>query len=142
MPCQIFDEKKQLDDERILFERRPVYVPRKTERSSVQFQFNLNPAEIGDSLFMIVSHRMNQVVYRGAYRSSITVEIDDRLSADKYYDGLEFWLLQLERKQRCIWINERGEQYWRPGAQISIDFLDQPVLDENGLPRRFDVKIR
>ncbi len=141
MPCQTL-EQKQIDEERTRLEKQPRYVPGDKGRASVQFQFNLNPSPAGETLFVIFSNRLHKPVYRGPYRPSVRVEIDDGLSSDKYYDNLEFSLLEFGQKRLCIWTNERGEPYWRPGAHVTIGFLEESTLDKDGLPKRFDIRIQ
>jgi hypothetical protein len=141
MQCQKVGQA-QVAEERTRLEQLPRYVLGDKGRGTVEFHFNLNPSEVDESLFVIVSGRSRTAVYRGPYRSKITVEIDSKLSADQNYDDLEFHLLQLKHRQVCRWMNERGEPYWRSGAHITIKFLPEQTLDQAGLPKRFDVEIR
>ncbi|QRK11021.1 hypothetical protein JQX13_16460 [Archangium violaceum] len=141
MQCQKLTQK-QLEAARTHFDQLHRYVLSDKGRSSVQFQFNLSPMVVGESLFAIYSNRTLTTVYLGPYQPQLTVEIDDNLTSDKGYDQLEFRLLQLEKMQGCLWANEQDEPYWQPGARIAIEFLRAQVLDENELPKRFDVTIR
>lgn len=141
MGCRALD-RKQVDEERMRMEAKPLYVAGEKGRSVVEFRFNLKPSEVGDALFVILSGRVQKAVYRGPYRPEIKIEIDDAMTRDKYYDALEFHLLRPEQGQFCIWLNERGEPYWRPGANVDIDFLEEQTEDENGLLKRFNVRIR
>jgi hypothetical protein len=141
MHCQKLGPAEVAQD-RTRLEQLPRYVPGDKGRGTVQFQFNLSPKEVDESLFVIFSARSRTAVYRGPYLSRVTVEIDDKMAADNSYDSLEFHLLQLKHRQVCTWINERGEPYWRLGAQIAIKFLPEQALDQEGLPKNFDVEIR
>ncbi|WNG34922.1 hypothetical protein F0U61_15640 [Archangium violaceum] len=141
MQCQKLTQQ-QLDAALTQFDQLHRYVLRDKGRTSVQFQFNLSPAVVGESLFAIYSNRTLTAVYLGPYQSELSVEIDDNLTSEKGYDHLEFRLLQLEKMQGCLWVNEQDEPYWQPGARISIEFLRAQVLDENELPKRFDITIR
>ena len=132
----------QMDEERAEFERRPRYVLGEKGRAVVHFQFNLDAEDGGETLFVILSNRMGALVYRGPYRRSLSLEMDANLAADDGYDNLEFWLLQLGQKQICGWANERGYPYWRPGADISIEFLREGGFGDDGLFKQHDVTIR
>jgi len=134
-------EQKQVAIERTRLEQQPRFVAGDKGRAAVHFHFNLDPAAIGESLFAILSNRSHAAVYLGPYKTDVTVEIDERLISDKGYDGVEFRLLQTKNEQFCIWINERGEPYWRPGARATIKFLDEATLDKDGLTKRFDVNL-
>jgi hypothetical protein len=135
-------EKKQVPVERVRFEQQSRFVPSDKGRADVHFHFNLDPAAIGESLFAIISNRSHSAVYVGPYKTDITVQIDERLLSDKGYDGVEFWLLRVKDELLCTWINDRGEPYWRPGANATIKFLEEATEDEYGLPKRFDVEIK
>jgi len=135
-------EQKHVEEERIRLEQRRRYVAGEAGRASVQFRFNLDASQSGDSLLLIYSNRLRSVVYWGPYQPGLSVEIDDRLTAEKGYDNLEFRLLRLKDKQICMWGNERGYPYWRPGADISIAFLPETVLDEDGLAKQHEVTLR
>jgi hypothetical protein len=135
-------EQKQVGEERARLEAKPLYAPAGSGRSTVEFSFNLKPPETGDSLFVILSGRLQKAVYRGPYQTTINVEFDSVLAGDGHYDGLEFWLLLPKEQKLCIWVNERGEPYWRPGAHIAIGLLEKQTVDADGLPKRFDVTIR
>ncbi|MGP0017964.1 MAG: hypothetical protein ACLPHP_05305 [Candidatus Sulfotelmatobacter sp.] len=141
MGCEKIDRPK-LAEERMRLEQLPKYIPRDRGHANVQFDFNLDSSETDESLFVIVSGRLGKAIYRGAYQDRISVDIDSKLSEDHSYDSLEFHLLQFKNQQVCRWINERGEPYWRAGAHITIRFLQEPTVDKDGLPKRFDVEIR
>jgi hypothetical protein len=64
------------------------------------------------------------------------------LSRDDGSDSLRFTLFRLDDNVVCRWNRERGEMYWRPGARISIDFLQKRVFDKENLLKRYDVSIR
>ncbi len=135
-------DQTQLDERRTQFEQIRRHVSDGNGHISVQFQFNLNPALVGESIFVIFSNRSQAAVYKGPYQASVVVNVDGSLSTDEGYDSLEFWLLQLAEKQTCVWVNEHGEPYWRPGAQMIIELLQEPTLDDEGFPKSFDVTIR
>lgn len=140
MKCRdVSDQEAKKAQRRI--DAMPLYTPRDQGRSAVQFSFNLDPGAVGESLFVIESMRLDAAVYRGPYQGLVRVEIDDSLSTDDYYDGIEFTLLRIEQKQICTWINDEGAPYWRPGAAIRIDFLQERATDDNGLPKSFNVSI-
>jgi hypothetical protein len=141
MGCEAIDRSK-LAEERMRLEHFPKYIPTDKGRGTVQFDFNLNSSDIGDTLFVVVSERLRKAIYRGEYKDRVTVDIDSKLSEDNSYDSLEFHLLQLKNQKVCRWINERGEPYWRSGAHVTIRFLHEPTLDKDGLPKRFVVDIR
>jgi hypothetical protein len=141
MQCQKL-EQEQVDAHLNRFEQTPRYVPGSQGRASVLFQFSLSPEIVGESRFIIFSNRSRAAVYSGPYQVSVSVPIDSNLSADKGYDQLEFRLITITEKQFCTWINERGEPYWHSGAQIAIEFLQEPTTDDTGLPKDFDVTIR
>jgi hypothetical protein len=134
-------EQKQVPVERAHLEQQPRFIPGEKGRSDVHFHFNLDPAAIGESAFAIISNRSHSAVYVGPYQTDITVQVDEQLISDKGYDGLEFRLLRIKAEQLCIWINDRGEPYWRPGAHSTITFLEEASVDKDGLPKRFDVEI-
>lgn len=139
--CQKLDAS-QFEAARTEFGQVHRYVPGGKGRAFVRFEFSLKPAEVGESIFVILSSRTQTAVYHGPYQSQVSVEIDDNLSADEGYDHLEFWLLRLEEKQSCMWVNEQGAPYWNPGALVTIEFLPEPTVDDEGLRKRFNVTIR
>ena len=141
MQCQEL-EQAEFNTARSHLAQTPRYILGDKGRALIQFQFNLNPMLIGESLFVIFSQRAQAAVYLGPYQSSVSVNIDETLSSDKGYDQLEFRLLQLTERKLCSWLNERGEPYWQPGARIDIAFLRSQTFDEAGLPKCFDVTIR
>lgn len=120
----------------------PLYVADSLERATVRFQFNLDADAVGESLFVIYSYHARSAVYRGPYHGSVQVAIDGRLAKDRYFDDLQFKLLRIAHKQICTWINDSGAPYWRPNATIDIEFLEERTVDENGLPKSFNVSIR
>jgi hypothetical protein len=127
MACRKLEEP-QVAEERARLLARPRYVPGDKGRAVVHFRFNLDPSAVGESLFAIVSNRWRTTLYRGAYQPSVTVEIDDKLSADKGYDHIEFWLLQFKEKQLCIWINERRSPSSFCQNQLSMRMAFRSVL--------------
>ena len=140
MKCHTLEPMK-LDEERTRLEQRRRYVPGENGRATVQFRFNLDASQADDSFLLIYSNRARSSVYWGPYQSTLLVEIDDRLTTKKGYDNLEFRHLRLKQKEICVWVNERGYPYWHPGAVISITFLWQTFLDEDGLTKNHGVTI-
>jgi hypothetical protein len=141
MKCRTL-EPMQVEEERSRLEQRRRYVPGENGRASVQFQFNLDSWQTDDAFLLIYSNRTRSAMYWGPYQSALSVEIDDRLTAKNGYDNLEFRLLRPTQQALCVWGNERGYPYWRPGAVISIAFLGETELDEDGLSKNHDVTIR
>ena len=141
MKCQEL-EPLEMNEARVNLETRPRYVLGEKGRATVHFRFNLNIEEGSETLFVIFSNQVGALVYRGLYMRSLSLEMDAYLAADRGYDNLEFWLLQLRQKQICSWVNERDYRYWRPGAEISIVFLREGVFDDDHLFKQFDVTIR
>ena len=135
-------EEKQVDEERTRLQAKSIYVATGNEPLRVHFGFNLKASDLGESLFVILSGRLQKAVYRGPYKARISLAFDAALVADEQYDNLEFRLLNTQQRQLCVWVNERGERYWRPEAHVTIEFLNTQTVDENGLPKRFDVAIR
>lgn len=115
------------------------YIPREQRLMRLQFRFSLDPSQVGESVFVVLSNRAHAVVYRGPYKPEITVDFDKKLASNGGGDNLEFWLLEIGNRRRCIWINEDNAYYWRPGAKIRIQFLEERVFDEAGLSKRFNI---
>ncbi len=141
MRCRTMD-REQFDAVRASLEQRRRYTPDEKSRTSVQFRFNLDPSQVGESLFVIYSNRKRSVMYRGPYQDRVTVEIDDGLTSEKGYDNLQFRLLRLPEKQSCRWVNTRGYPYWRPGGEVEIRFLRETTIDEKWLTTTHEVTIR
>jgi hypothetical protein len=141
MTCQRVDHV-QLEAERARLGQKQLYSPGAKGRANVQFHFQLDPNTSKNSLFVIYSSRMRTPVYRGPYRDSLKIDFDEKLSADRFFDNVRFSLLNDDTGQLCTWNNERGEQYWRPSAHVYVQFLDEMTLDEDNLPKRFNVLLR
>jgi len=141
MKCRDLSDR-EVSEARVRLNAMPMYVPGGQWRDMVQFRFNLDPGAVGESLFVIRSYGIGAAVYRGTYQDRIIVNMDDRLARDQRDDILQFKLLRIEEKKICTWISDEGRPYWRPGAEIDIEFLWQPGVDENGLPKSFNVTIR
>jgi len=139
MKCRSI-EAPNMERERTRFEAEHVYQVQGTDRSTVRFRFGL-AANADESRFAIKSHRIGALVYKGPYRREISVEIDSNLAKDDGWDNLEFHLFDPGKKQACSSTNDRGYQFWRPGAEISVAFLREPVIDDNGLRKEYDVTI-
>jgi hypothetical protein len=122
--------------------KRPLYRPDGKERSFVSFRFSPDVTGSGKTLFAVFSNLLRAVVYRGPFHTALSVEMDERLMMDKGYDSLEFSLIDLELRQHCGWGNDRGEPYWRPGNVISITFLEEATVDQDGLYKMHEVTIR
>ncbi len=139
--CERLQEGK-FDAVRASLEAIPRFVPVEARRAHVRFDFSLDPEAVGHSLFVIYSHQARAALYRGPYRPTVNVEIDDRFAADDYYDEVDFRLLLLDERGYRGWTNEQGQPYFRPGARIAVTLLEETTRDEDDLHKDFDVSIR
>lgn len=140
--------KEELKDTLDKFSDKYKYKIDKDSEATVKFQFNLDPSETDESIFAVLSRTAKKfgednLLYVGPYKTNLTVPIDDRLmTASGYHDNVEFRLLQVDKSRYCRWANSLEYPYWKPNSNISIDFLYERRIDEEGLVFMFDVEIR
>ena len=114
---------------------------------TVQFQFNLDFTEMGEAKFALKSRKAyrlggNDLLYVGPYSSSLNIHVDAGLASGRYFDNIEFRLLQIREKRLCRFSNSEDYPYWTHGARIKIDFLYERTIDENELVKMFEIEIR
>lgn len=121
------------------------YVPTDTDAGEVEFEFNVG-RESDDSIFVIMSNKVQTAVYHGPFRKKLRIPFDDVLAADGGDDLLEFRLLLPSEKLSCHWLSDNGENYWRPGARILVDVLPHFTMGDRqmgeGTPWNYEVKFR
>lgn len=140
MKCQQ-EEQSVMDEQRAQIEKSPIYTLKENGRANVSFTFNIPSKEIGESIFVIFSNRVDSIIYRGQYKNKLFIDIDTSLYGGGGWDNLRFMLLLIDQNKICSWNNERGYPYWQPNAEVSVKFLESGIFDEENLFKQHEVII-
>jgi hypothetical protein len=129
---------------------RVPYTAKDAESSfPVTFHFNLDEAVLSDTVMTIEStvtrlKAGNALLYRGPYKETLVLRIDKELF-DEGREGLDnfgFAFFNRQNREICVQEQDSGALYWKPNANVYIDFLDRRELDkEIGTPVGHKVRI-
>jgi hypothetical protein len=129
---------------------RVLYTPRDEKSSfSATVHFNLDEDLLADTMMTIESMTAdlragNGLIYRGPYKKSILLRLGSELLDDGGLgvDSLSFRFFDRGSHEICIQEQDSDAQYWKPNANVYIDFLDHRELDpEIGTPIGYKVRV-
>ena len=129
---------------------RRLYTP-KDEKSSflVTLHFNLDDSLLADTVMTIESAAAdlatgNGLLYRGPYKESLSLRIGNELldQGRSGMDNLAFRFFNRKNHEICVQEQEGGALYWKPNANVHIDFLVRKEIDNrSGTPIAHKVRI-
>lgn len=126
------------------------YKPRDDESSfPVTLHFNLEEPPLSNALMTIESSAAylktgNGLLYHGPYRKSISVRIGNELldQGQRGVDSLSFRFFNRQKHEICVQEQDNSASYWKPNANIHIEFLDRREIDQrSGTPIGHKVSI-
>ncbi len=128
-----------------------VYIPNpKDVLGQVGIEVILPNPTLKDSIMQISSYRLYKKVVRniyvGPYKKVITLNADkallgDGTSTEDGYDSLEFTFIDTKNRITYTCMQERSFHMWQLDKVVTISFLPQRKLDNNGEPYCYDAYI-
>lgn len=139
-------------EKRILEESARVPYKPKDDKSSfpVTLHFNLEERPLSNTIMTIESSAAylktgNGLLYYGPYRNTISVRIGNELFDQGQHgaDSLSFRFFNRKSHEICVQEQDSGALYWKPNANVHINFLDGWEIDErSGTPIGHKVSIK
>lgn len=129
---------------------RHLYTPKDEKSSfSVTLHFNLDDSILADTVMTVESAAAdlatgNGLLYRGPYKKAFSLRIGNELLDEgrSGMDNLAFRFFNRKNHEICVQEQEGGALYWKPNANVYIDFLDHKEIDNrSGTPIAHKVRI-
>lgn len=130
---------------------RVLYKPQDDKSSfAATLHFNLEAPSLSDAIMTIESSAAylktgNGLLYYGPYRNSISVRIGNELLDHGQHgiDSLSFRFFNRKNHEICVQEQDNNALYWKPNANVHIEFLDHREIDErSGTPIGHKVSVK